>query len=35
MQDINISVICGRLPFKQHMNILPQISQKIFTDVLE
>ena len=31
MQDINISVICGRLPLKQHMNVLPQIA-RINTD---
>ena len=33
-KSVLIRVICGVLPFKQHMNVLPQISQ-IFTDVLE
>ena len=33
-KSVLIRVICGRIPFKQNMNILPQISQ-IFTDVLE
>ena len=34
LKSVLICVICGILPFKQHMNVLPQISQ-IFTDVLE
>ena len=34
LKSVLISVICGRLSFKQHMNVLPQISQ-IFTDVPE
>ena len=34
LKSVLISVICGRLSFKQHMNVLPQIPQ-IFTDVLE
>ncbi len=34
LKSVLICVICGRLPFKQDMNVLPQISQ-IFTDVLE
>ena len=33
-KSVLICVICGILPFKQHMNVLPQIPQ-IFTDVLE
>ena len=32
-KSVLFCVICGRIPFKQDMNILPQISQ-IFTDVL-
>ena len=34
LKSVLICVICGVLPFMQHMNVLPQISQ-IFTDVLE
>ena len=34
LKSVLIRVICGVLPFMQHMNVLPQISQ-IFTDVLE
>ena len=34
LKSVLIRVICGRIPFKQHMNVLPQISL-IFTDVLE
>ena len=33
-KSVLIRLICGRIPFKQDMNVLPQISQ-IFTDVLE
>ena len=34
LKSVLIRVICGRIPFKQDMNVLPQIPQ-IFTDVLE
>ena len=34
LKSVLISVISGRILLKQHMNVLPQISQ-IFTDVLE
>ena len=34
LKSVLIRVICGRLPFKQDMNVFPQIPQ-IFTDVLE
>ena len=34
LKSVLISVICGRLSFKLHMNVLPQIPQ-IFTDVPE
>ena len=34
LKSVLIRVICGRIPFKQDMNVLPQISQ-IFTDILE
>ena len=34
LKSVLISVICGRLSFKQYMNVFPQISQ-IFIDVLE
>ena len=27
LKSVLIRVICGRIPFKQNMNILPQISQ--------
>ena len=34
LKSVLIRVICGILPFKQHIIVLPQIPQ-IFTDVLE